>query len=385
MMLQNLDLSQNHIGEIRNDSLRNLPWLTYLNLSHNPIERIPDNIQSWYLRQLDLSYCRLSAITNETFRRMPAIEHINLIGNRFTNTFRVEMFSSNEHLYYLQLANNPWICECSQEFKLFWEFLIYFPRKHRDSERADLKCMSPDSVAGKSWIQACYGAWYPYEGPENAFSFTHYGTAIVILLIVAAGIFAVVGIIKRRIKRIIKEEQEARDRENAEIEDHSVAFRLRENSESGNSDSPEVERRVATEGRLTQPPTYEEAMEMFRASREDIVSAEGVEGSSQNEVRPQHVKSNIPERPRTNSAGSDDSAHVLTEGVGDRAQNEVRPQPVKSNIPERSRTYSAGSDDSVDEDNQSHNILNGHSRGYSVGSDDSDEDRGASNPLNRQK
>jgi hypothetical protein len=346
IMLQNLDLSQCHIKEIREDSLRSLPWLAYLNLSHNPIERIPDNIQSWLLKQLDLSYCRLSAITNETFRRMPALEHINLIGNRFTNTFRVEMFASNEHLYHLQLANNPWFCECSQEFKLFWEFLAYYPRKTKESERADLRCMSPDSVAGMSWIQACYGTWYPYEGPESSFSFTHYGTAIVILLIVAAGIFAVVGIIKRRIKRLIKEEEEAREREIGEIEDHSaVVFRLRANSDTAMSDSPEVERRGRTESHLTQPPTYEEAMEMLRTSREDVVSAEGVQGS---------------------------------------AENEAQTQPVKNKRTEPSGAHSAGSDDSGDEDNQPHSRVSEHSGDYSVGSDESDEERGASNPLNRQ-
>jgi hypothetical protein len=307
LMLQNLDLSQCKIKEVKNDSLKSLPWLTYLNLSNNPIEHIPDDIHSWYLKQLDLSNCRLSAITNETFKRMPAIESINLIGNRFTNTFKVEMFAYNELLNSLKLSNNPWICECSQEFKLFWEFLVYYPRKAKESERAEIKCMSPDSVAGKSWIQACYGDWYPYDGPESTFSFSHYGTAIVILVIIAAGVFAVVGIIKRRIKKLLKEEQEARDREIGDINDHSaVVFRQRENLDMAIPDSPQVELHGRTENHSTQPPTYEEAMQMFRASREDIVSTEGVEDSAQNEGRTQPVKSNRTERSRASSTDSDE-------------------------------------------------------------------------------
>jgi len=343
LMLQNLDLSQCQITEIKNDSLRSLPWLSYLNLSSNPIEKIPDNIHSWYLKQLDLSYCRLSSITNATFRRMPEILRINLIGNRFTNPFTVDMFAYNEHLYSLQLANNPWICDCSHEMKLFWEFLVFYPAKIKQSEQNDIKCMSPNSVAGKSWMHACYGVWYPYDEPEYDFAFTHYGTAVVILVLIAAAIFLIVGYIKRRIQKLMKAEQEEREREIGHIEDHSAAvFQQR-----GNLDQPDVEQRGRTESHSTEPPSYEEAMEMLRTSREDIVS---------------------------------------TEGVGGSAENEGGTQPGKGNRTERSRAYSAGSDDSVDADSQSHDRHRGseHSGDYSVGSDDSDEERGASNPLNRR-
>lgn len=348
LMLQNLDLSQCQIKDIRQDSLISLPWLTYLNLSSNPIENIPDNIQSWYLKQLDLSYCRLSSITNDTFRRLPDIARINLIGNRFTNPFRVEMFTYNEQLYSLQLSNNPWICDCSQDMKLFWEFLIYYPAKIKQSEQVDLKCMSPDHVAGKSWAYACYGVWYPYEVPESGSAFTHYGTAIVILVIIAAAIFLIVGYIKRRIEKLMKEEQEEREREFDLNEDHSAVFRQRENSDTVTVDLHNREQRGRTESQLTQPPSYEEAMEMFRASREDIASTEGVQDSTEND--------------------------------GDT-------QPVKNNRTERSRAYSEGSDDSVDEDNQARDRYRGseHSGDDSVGSDESDEERGASNPLNRRK
>lgn len=351
LMLQNLDLSRCQIKEIKNDSLKSLPWLNYLNLSHNPIEKIPDNIQSWVLQDLDISYCRLTSITNDTFKRLPEIERINLIGNRFTNIFKVDMFTYNERLSSLKLADNPWICDCnSQEMKLFWEFLVhYYPPKLKESEKYNIKCMSPDSVAGRSWIHACYGIWYPYGGPETTFAFTHYGTAFMIMIFVAAGVFALVVFIKQMMKKRIKEEQEAVETETGHIEDHSVfIFRQRENLDMASPDSPEVEERGRTESHSTQPPTYEEVMQMLRASREDVVSTEEVQHSAESEGDIRHVKSN-----RTEQSGA----------------------------------CSAGTDDSVDEDNQSQDShrRSEHSVDCSVGSDDSDEERGASNPLNRHK
>ena len=351
LRLQNLNLSRCKIEEIKNDSLKSLPWLNYLDLSHNPIENIPDNIQSWTLKDLDLSYCRLSSITNDTFKSLPEIESINFIGNRFTNPFKVDMFTHNEQLSTLKLADNPWNCDCnSQELKIFWEFLVnYYPPKLKEWEKDKLKCMSPDSVKDKSWIHACYRIWHPYEEPEKTSVFTHYGTAIMIMVFVAAGIFAMVGFMKHIIRKRIKAEQETTEIETGHIEDHSVfVFRQREELDMATPDSPDVGERERTESRSTQPPTYDEAMQMLRASREDVVSTEEVQHSAENEGDTRHVKSN------------------QTEG---------------------SRAYSAGSDDSVDEDNQSQGShrRREHSVDCSVGSDDSDEERGASNPLNRHK
>ncbi|KDR13470.1 Leucine-rich repeat-containing protein 15 [Zootermopsis nevadensis] len=328
LMLENLDLSQCQIREISKDSLTGLPWLAHLNLSHNPLENIPDNIQSWNLRDLDLSYCRLSLLTNETFKRFPEIGSINLIGNRFINPFKINMFDYNDRLDSLKLADNPWICDCySESFKIFWEFLTNYPVKVTQSEQGDIKCMSPDSLAGKSWIKACHQVWYPSDEAENSFGLTHYGTALLILIITAAGIFAIVGGIKHSIKKRMKEEHEEIQSEMGRTyETHSrVEFQQRENFDFGTPGSPELRpprttERERSESQATQPPTYEEAMEMLSGSREDIVSRAGVEDS-------------------VDSEQDNDSMNSNSETI--------------------------------------------HSGEYSVGSDDSDDERGASKPLSK--
>jgi hypothetical protein len=149
--------------------------------------------------------------------------------------------------------------------------------------------MAPDSVVGKSWISACHQTWYPSAEEEYSFGFTHYGTALVILVIIAAGIFAMVGVIKYGIKKRMKEDRETTERElSGTYETHSrVVFQQRENSDFETPDSPELRlpratERQRTESQLTQPPTYEEAMAMFGGSREDVSRA-GAESSGDNE------------------------------------------------------------------------------------------------------
>ncbi|XP_069675270.1 leucine-rich repeat-containing protein 15 [Periplaneta americana] len=289
LALENLDLSQCQIREIRKDSLTGLPWLMYLNLSRNPLEKIPDDIQSWYLRTLDLSYCRLTTITNDTFKRFPEIVTISLIGNRFTSPFKTYMFEYNDRLGSLKLGDNPWICDCSsQDFKSFWEFLTDYPPKIKQTEQRDIKCLSPESVSGSTWITACYKTWYPYEEPESSsIGLSHYGTALLIMAITVAGIFAVIGAIKHGIKKRLKEEDEEmereRERERREnFETHPrVVFQYRTDFNLDDPESPELrpprsyERdRGRTDSQLTQPPTYEEAVQMLSASREDVVSRE---------------------------------------------------------------------------------------------------------------
>ena len=286
--LEYLDVSHCSIKAIHKDCLTGLPWLKHLNLSHNPLEKIPDDIQSWFLRSIDLSYCRLSILTNNTFRRFPEIGTIYLTGNRFTKPFKNDMFYYNERLESLELVDNPWICNCSsQEFKEFWDFLTSFPAKIKSSDEKDIKCMSPDTVAGKSWMSACYLEWFPPVEPESiSFGLTHYGSVLLILFIVTIGVFAVLLAIKHGIKRRMKQEQEEMARELSQLEQerHSMVmyerrqtFPFIETEETELMARPPV--RARTESELMQPPTYEEAIQMS-ASREDMVSREDVEAGA---------------------------------------------------------------------------------------------------------
>jgi hypothetical protein len=103
----------------------------------------------------------------------------------------------------------------------------------------------------------------------------------------------------------MKEERETMEREISDTyETHSrVVFQQRENFDFETPDSPATERE-RTESQLTQPPTYEEAMEMLSASREDIVSRAGAESSGDNE---QEINDRENEHSEDYSVSSDES------------------------------------------------------------------------------
>jgi hypothetical protein len=85
-------------------------------------------------------------------------------------------------------------------------------------------------------------------------------------------------------------------------------FQQRENFDFETPDSPELRlpmatERERTESQLTQPPTYEEAMEMLSASREDILSRARAECGGDNERDNDRESEHSGEY----SVGSDDS------------------------------------------------------------------------------
>lgn len=96
---------------------------------------------------------------NETFAGLTELSRLNLAGNRLTATFHVSYFASNAFLNEIWMADNPWHCDCDGNgFKEFHRYLIEFPQKVKD--RLQLRCISPKTLYGKLWEDACYNDWY---------------------------------------------------------------------------------------------------------------------------------------------------------------------------------------------------------------------------------
>lgn len=85
-MLRRVDLSANRFGQIPAVALsgQNLPGLTWLNLTRNPLHRIHElPAESTYplLQEIHISGTNLSIVTSQEFEAFPALLHLYLVQN----------------------------------------------------------------------------------------------------------------------------------------------------------------------------------------------------------------------------------------------------------------------------------------------------------------
>lgn len=151
----NLDLSICKINSISLRALDGLPSLQVLNMSHNTLESLPENLSSYSLQFLDLSYCRLTSINVFNFHRLKGLKEINLSGNRLVY-IKNSTFVNNK-LMTLTLSNNPWRCDCMDEnFHSLW---VYLMEADRVKNTSTLICLYPENITGQSWGTACSPEW----------------------------------------------------------------------------------------------------------------------------------------------------------------------------------------------------------------------------------
>lgn len=245
-----LDMSSCEINTVGKDSLEGLQSLVDLNLSRNLLSYIPDSISSNTLKYLNLNYNRISAVNNFTFFMLPRLTGLSVIGNRFTTIWRKSFFDSNLYLERLDLSDNMWRCDCTDDNMFdFYEFVTLEPNKKEESY--NLICNSPNSVIGQTWLDACYFTWNPTEKASNIDSLIWF---IIVMIIGLSLCIVLVNAIRSSMKRRLAALQRERERQVEETRDRLRQLRIRAEQEAlCNTPDPRD---------LIAPPSYDEALSM---------------------------------------------------------------------------------------------------------------------------
>uniref|UniRef100_H2Y4T0 TIR domain-containing protein n=1 Tax=Ciona savignyi TaxID=51511 RepID=H2Y4T0_CIOSA len=123
--LKVLNLSANSLVEVPQQSIGGLPRLESLDLSANPLHDFflflsKCNIRqisssafngSTHMKVIDLSWNKISMIPGSLFRHNPMLEVINLRGNRISQ-MEPAAFAFLAHLRSLDVQNNRFLCDC---------------------------------------------------------------------------------------------------------------------------------------------------------------------------------------------------------------------------------------------------------------------------------
>lgn len=158
LAMTDLNMTWNQISIVDSDALSGVPYLISLDISSNSIVDFPDSLAAEYLQNIDMSMNRLTHLKASTFNGFPELRILNLSGNRFTTPFRKEHFEENVFLEELNLADNPWHCNCHEMYN-FYIFITDSPS--RVTDRSALRCHSPEEFFLRTWESSCMLIWYP--------------------------------------------------------------------------------------------------------------------------------------------------------------------------------------------------------------------------------
>lgn len=130
-----LNFSRCEIMYLDPNTLSAMPMLVELDLSYNILPEFPPKLESETLQDLNLANNRIVNVRNTSFLNLPDLTRLNLVGNRLTTPLKREVFKFNRFLQEIKLGDNPWICECRNvHFHDFYIYLVEPPRKvRRDS------------------------------------------------------------------------------------------------------------------------------------------------------------------------------------------------------------------------------------------------------------
>uniref|UniRef100_A0A8B9Y8D7 Leucine rich repeats and transmembrane domains 2 n=1 Tax=Bos mutus grunniens TaxID=30521 RepID=A0A8B9Y8D7_BOSMU len=144
--LQRLDLSNNFLDRLPRMAFGDLANLTELQLRNNSLRALDAALLRPLprLRHLDLSLNGLSRLPPGLFDGLPALRSLSLRANRLQSLDR-RTFEPLAGLQLLQVADNPWECDCHlRDFKRWLEWFSY-----RGGRLDQLACTLPKELRGK--------------------------------------------------------------------------------------------------------------------------------------------------------------------------------------------------------------------------------------------
>ena len=96
---------------------------------------------------LDLSYNFISSISNEFFTQYPKLRNLNLVGNLLINLPLIHEWNNLNHLYFLKLGENHFICNCSG--LSLKKTLMHINKRVTISDIDKITCYLPEKVKNK--------------------------------------------------------------------------------------------------------------------------------------------------------------------------------------------------------------------------------------------
>ncbi|XP_052739609.1 uncharacterized protein LOC112050617 [Bicyclus anynana] len=145
--LVELDLSRNRLETVPSHAFESIPELRELRLGGNPITKIKDDSFSStpHLVRLTLSACKISEIEPRGFKGLEgSLEYLELSKNKL-QVLHVAVLAPLRSLKGLELANNPWNCNCDLRPMRDWMIKKNVPATVVPD------CASPPRLVTQSW------------------------------------------------------------------------------------------------------------------------------------------------------------------------------------------------------------------------------------------